>query len=100
MTLFIKSKFSYHGGFLTYTGTYDGQPVYKEPCHPSRLGKPIDAFIARFKYAGPITKAKFVAELVKNHTVEDYTNAYLFGNTPVGILKDANPEWYERAMKK
>jgi len=76
MTRFNKSDFNYHGGYLTYKGT----------------------FIARFKHRGPITKAKFLKELILNHTVESYTNAYLFGYAPVAILRDKNPAWYEKII--
>jgi hypothetical protein len=76
MTQFSKADFDYHGGYLTYKG----------------------AFIARFKYRGPITKAKFLKELIKNHTVESYTNAYSFGYAPLAILKDKNPLWYENTI--
>ena len=30
MTQFDKSKFTYHGGYLMYHGTYEGQPTYDE----------------------------------------------------------------------
>lgn len=102
MTSFDKTKFSYHGGFLMYQGDYEGRPVYEDKpgVHPSRVGTGKDLFIARFKYSGPITKAQFVKELVANHTVEDYANAYLFGMAPVSILKDKNPTWYETLIAK
>ena len=76
MTNFNKTDFNFDGGYLTYKG----------------------AFIARFKHRGPITKAKFLKELIKNHTVESYTNAYLFGFTPFAILKDKNPAWYDNII--
>lgn len=76
MTKFNKADFSYHGGYLTYKGN----------------------FIARFKHRGPFTKAKFLKELIKNHTVEDYTNAYLFGFAPLVILRDKNPTWYDKTI--
>ena len=55
MTQFDKSKFTYHGGYLMYHGTYEGQPTYdeyygKDKIHPSRIGMPVELFIARFKY--------------------------------------------------
>jgi hypothetical protein len=76
MTQFNKSDFNYYDGYLTYKGT----------------------FIARFKYRGPITKAKFIKELVKNHTVESYVQAYFSGKAPVTILKDKNPTWHEKIV--
>ena len=54
--------------------------------------------IACLQHKGPNTKAKFLKELIKNHTVEDYANAYLFGMAPIAILKDKNPAWHEKAM--
>jgi hypothetical protein len=51
-------------------------------------------FIARFKHRGPITKAKFLRELVANHTVESYFAALDAGKAPLAILRDANPDWY------
>lgn len=100
MTNFDKTKFSYHGGYLTYTGDYYGRPVYENApgVHPTRVGTGKDLFIARFKYKGPITKAKFVKELIANHTVESYANAYMFGMAPVAILEDKNPTWYSKIM--
>jgi len=55
MTQFDKEKFHYHGGYLMYHGTYEGQPSYeevygKDKIHPSRIGMPVELFIARFKY--------------------------------------------------
>ena len=101
MTNFDKTKFSYHGGFLMYQGDYEGRPVYEDKpgVHPSRVGTGKDLFIARFKYSGPITKAQFVKELVANHTVEDYAIASTT-NTPLDILKDKNPTWYETLIAK
>ena len=102
MTQFNKADFTYHGGYLMYTGDYYGRPVYEDKpgIHPTRVGKGIDLFIARFKHKGPITKAKFLKELIANHTVEAYANAYLFGMSPVGILRDRNVAWYDGIMSK
>ncbi len=63
MTKFDKSKFSYHGGYLMYG----------------------DKFVARFKHRGPITKAVFLKQLLKNHTVEEYLqkNANGMGIAPL-----------------
>ena len=76
MTKFDKSKFSYHGGYLMYG----------------------DKFIARFKYAGPFTKAVFLKQLIKNHTVEEYLHKLLCGEAPLNILKDADRNWYDTTM--
>lgn len=101
MTKFDKSEFSFSGGFLTYNGDYEGRPVYenKPGVHPTRVGKGIDLFVARFKYAGPITKAIFVKELMKSFTVEEYA-ALSKGKSPLEILREKNPTWYENAIAK
>jgi hypothetical protein len=51
-------------------------------------------FVARFKHRGPITKAKFLKELITNHTVESYFSALSEGKAPLAILRDANEDWY------
>lgn len=52
-------------------------------------------FIARFKHSkSPFTKAKFIKELVANHTVEDYFSKLEAGKAPLAILRDANPDWF------
>ena len=74
---FDKTKFDYSNGYLFYnTGTER-------------------KFIARFKRANPITKAKFQAVLIKYYTPDDYFarlagpyNAY--GETPFQILMTDN----------
>ena len=104
MTQFNKADFDYHGGYLMYRGDYEGRPVYpnKEGIHPSNVGRGIDLFVARFKYSkAPITKAKFLKELVKNFTVEEYVEARSqegFESSPLEILKNKNPEWYWKIM--
>ena len=73
MTQFIKSEFNFFGGYLTYQGK----------------------FVARFKYSkGPIGKAKFLKELIANHTTEDYFAAKASGKAPLEILRDANEDWF------
>lgn len=105
MTKFDKTKFSYHGGYLEYTGNYEGQPTWDQVapnCHPSRVGKPKELFIARFKYSGPFTKAKFVKELCKSFTVEEYVQARNkegIDSSPLTILKNKNPDWYCRIVE-
>jgi hypothetical protein len=71
-TPFVKENFNYSGGYLTY-------------------GK---LFIARFKYGkSPITKAKFLKELLKSGiTVEQYEEASK-KQAPVTILDSNNPNW-------
>lgn len=79
MTKFDKTKFTYHGGYLKYE----------------------DEFIARFKYSGPVTKGKFVTQLVKNHTVEEYFHKLKIDHiAPLTILENADPMWYQRQMEK
>lgn len=51
-------------------------------------------FIARFKHRGPFTKAKFIKELIANHTVEGYFAEMEAGKAPLAILRDANEDWY------
>jgi hypothetical protein len=104
MTKFDKSKFTFHGGYLEYTGTYEGQPTWDQVvpnCHPSRVGEPQELFIGRFKYSGPYTKAKFVKELIKSFTVEEYVEARKIegsDGSPLMILMNNNPNWAEKIM--
>ena len=51
-------------------------------------------FVARFKHRGPFTKAKFLKELLANHTVEGYFAALEAGKAPLAILRDSNEDWY------
>ena len=104
MTQFNKADFSYHGGYLMYTGDYEGRPVYEagKNVHPSNVGRGIDLFIARFKYSGtPFTKAKFLAQLIKNFTVEEYVAERAkdgLDSSPLQILKNKNEDWYYKVM--
>lgn len=102
MTQFNKKLFSFHGGYLTYTGDYEGRPVWHEGerVHPSNVGRGINLFIARFKHSGtPITKAKFVKELVNNFTVEEYVAARNGHEVaPVRVLDNNNPGWSEQIV--
>ena len=64
----------------------------------SRVGTGIDLFIARFKYAGsPITKAKFLKELVNSFTVEQYVEACKT-ESPLTVLMENNQNWYNNIM--
>lgn len=56
-------------------------------------------FIARFKHRGPFTKAKFLKELVANHTVEGYFAELEAGKAPLAILRDANEDWYSKTIE-
>jgi len=107
MTTFNKEDFSYHGGYLMYHGDYVGSKTYDEVygaenCHPSRVGMRREAFIARFKYKGIVTKAAFVKELIKNHTVEAYLTTLQDNKCmgPLIVLSDANPAWYANLLEK
>lgn len=71
MTKFNKALFTTSGDYVHYEGK----------------------FVARFKHKGPITKAKFLKELIANHTVESYFEA-LKDDAPLAILRDKNPDWY------
>lgn len=72
MTKFEKSKFTTSGDYVHYEGK----------------------FVARFKHKGPFTKAKFLKELIANHTVENYFIEMSSGKAPLAILRDANEDWY------
>jgi len=105
MTKFNKADFTYEGGYLMYAGPYVGSKTYEEVygaenCHPSRIGMQREAFIARFKYKGIISKAAFVKELIKNHTVEGYLTALQDSMGPIIVLSDANPAWYNSLVAK
>ena len=51
-------------------------------------------FVARFKHRGPITRAKFLKQLIKNHTPAEYFEKLDSGQAPVVILRDADEDWY------
>tara|TARA_Y100000310_G_scaffold243809_1_gene248448 strand:+ start:1195 stop:1470 length:276 start_codon:yes stop_codon:yes gene_type:complete len=75
--MFNKADFNYSGGYLTYQ----------------------NKFVARFKYRGPFTKAKFQKELIANHTPESYFKALNEdGKAPLDILRTANTRWYQRTF--
>ena len=74
MTKFAKTDFTTSGDYLFY-GT-DRK------------------FVARFKHKGPITKAKFLKELIVNHSVEGYFAEMAKDKAPLAILRDANPDWF------
>jgi hypothetical protein len=91
MTQFDKTKFSYHGGYLMYNGTYEGQPTYeevygKDKIHHSRIGMPVELFIARFKYV--FFQGAFKNFLVKNFTVEEFAEGYKAGKSPLSMLEE------------
>ena len=91
MTQFDKEKFHYHGGYLMYHGTYEGQPTYdevygKDKIHPSRIGMPVELFIARFKYV--FFQGAFKNFLVKNFTVEEFAEGYKAGKSPLTMLEE------------
>ena len=95
MTKFDRKKFTYHGGYLEYTGTYKDQPTWDQVapnCHPSRVGMPKELFIARFKYSGgPVKMGAFKKFLINNFTVEEYVEARKdegIDGTPLRILQN------------
>jgi hypothetical protein len=74
MTKFNKEDFTWDGMYLMYEGAYKGQPTMDEVypnCHPSWVGKPKPAFIARFKYGRKPYKS-WINFLCKNTSVENY----------------------------
>lgn len=76
MTKFVKADFITSGDYVFY-GKHD-----------------MSNFVARFKHRGPFTKAKFLKELIANHTVEGYFAELKSGKAPLAILRDANEDWY------
>jgi hypothetical protein len=82
MTNFVKANFITSGDYVFY-GKAD-----------------MSNFIARFKHRGPITKAKFMKELIANHTVESYFAERDAGKAPVAILRDANENWFYDILEK
>lgn len=55
-------------------------------------------FVARFKHRGPVTKAKFVKQLIANHTPAEYFEKLNSRQAPLAILRDADPVWYNQIM--
>ncbi len=100
MTNFDKTQFDYHGGYLNYLGDYEGAEYYGQGpnVHPSRVGTRKPLFIARFKYGGPFTKSKVMNKIMRLFSVEQYAQLMAEGGTPLGILKDADPEWYDKTL--
>ena len=79
MTKFDKTQFTYHGGYLMYG----------------------NRFVARFKYKGAISKAQFLKQLIKHHTVEEYFHKLEIDHVaPLTILEKADPKWSEAVMQK
>ena len=87
MTKFNKDDFSYDGMYLNYLGDYEGAEY-------SRAGTRKPLFISRFKYRGAFTKARVQKKIMELFSVERYAKLMKDGGTPLGILKDADPEWY------
>tara|TARA_A100001201_G_C3947975_1_gene158709 strand:- start:215 stop:532 length:318 start_codon:yes stop_codon:yes gene_type:complete len=102
MTKFNKDDFSYDGMYLNYLGDYEGAEYYGEGpnVHPSRVGTRKPLFIARFKYRGAFTKARVQKKIMELFSVERYAKLMKDGGTPLGILKDADPEWYYELLYK
>jgi hypothetical protein len=55
-------------------------------------------FVARFKHRGPVTKAKFVKQLIANHTPAEYFEKLDSRQAPLAILRDADPVWYNQIV--
>ena len=89
-TPFNKSMFKKDGKYLLLLGDHP---------YENRVYKQSSEFLARFKYNGPITMAKFIKELINTWTVEDYLyQLNVMRKAPLVILKEANPEWYTRTQ--
>lgn len=75
MTQFVKERFSYFNGYLSYYIDYEHHPK----------------FVAKFKYGnafrGNITMAKFRNFLIKNFTVEEYFKK-VENSTPYQVVVD------------
>ena len=77
MTAFVKEDFAWDGMYLMYQGRHSesvNMEVAHPNCHPSWIGKPKPAFIARFKYGSKPWKS-WVNCLMDNYTVEGYLQA-------------------------
>lgn len=81
MTKFAKSDFTTSGDYVYYG-----------------KAKP-ENFVARFKHRGPFTKAKFIKELIANHSVESYFADMADGKAPLAILRDVNEDWYYNILE-
>jgi len=59
-------------------------------------------FVARLKWKrSPFTKAKFLKELIANHSPEEYFRKLEEERkAPLEILREANPVWYSELLKK
>ena len=89
MTQFNNKNFQFDGMYLNYAGPFDGQRTYEEVhgldnIHPSRIGMPREAFIARFKTGGMVAFKKFLRE---NFTVEEYLALLDTGLGPIQALE-------------
>jgi len=75
MTQFVKERFSYFNGYLSYYIDYENHPK----------------FVAKFKYgnawAGNITYKKFMNFLIKNFTIEEYFKE-VENSTPYQVVVD------------
>jgi hypothetical protein len=100
MTKFDKTQFEFFGGYLNYLGDYEGAEYYEEGpnVHPSRVGTRKPLFIARFKYGGPFTKSKVMKKIVDMFTVEQYAEMMKIGNTPLNIIKQFDPVWFNKTL--
>jgi hypothetical protein len=81
---FAKDLFNYSSGHLYYN--FKGERK----------------FVARFKYSrSPFTKAKFLKELIVNHSPAEYFRKLEEERkAPLEILRETNPVWYSELLKK
>jgi hypothetical protein len=73
-TAFLKKNFIAFGDMVYY-----GPEGWDTP-HRDRH------FVARFKYRGPLTKARLIKVLVNQYTTEEYFKRLDEGETPAGVL--------------
>ena len=72
MNKFKRDDFSYHGGYLMFSGDAGKfNEYYGEDSHPTRVGTRKELFVARFKYSGA-DKGRFLTFLINNFTPEEY----------------------------
>lgn len=87
-TPFTKDMFKKDGKYLLLQGDHP---------YENRVYKQSSEFLARFKYNGPVTMAKFIKELINSWTVEDYLyQLNVNRKAPFRILKEKNPSWYNQ----
>lgn len=72
MSKFNRDDFSYHGGYLMFSGDAGKyNEYYGDDAHPTRVGSRKELFVARFKYSSA-DKGRFLTFLINNFTVEEF----------------------------